>query len=312
MARIKSNYENSAASKAEKVLKGEADPLDFMPEYPKIIRNDEDEVIKEAESSLSLEPEKLSGTVEVHTFRRVYKIISVIVCLVLIAAMIATAVMLPRIGSENVPSNNEVPERYLEKAIEETGAVNAVAGMILDYRAFDTFGESCVLFSAVIAVFILLKSTGKENEEEMNDREFEPKNDPVLQAAAKILIPVIMIFGFYVILNGHLSAGGGFSGGAILGGGMILYLLAFGFQKAERFFNEKTFRIVVCSALTFYCLAKSYSFFTGANGIESIIPLGTPGAIISSGLILPLNICVGLIVAFTMYSFYVMFRKGNF
>ena len=32
--------------------------------------------------------------------------------------------------------------------MEETGAVNAVAGMILEYRAFDTFGESAVLFAA--------------------------------------------------------------------------------------------------------------------------------------------------------------------
>ncbi len=64
-------------------------------------------------------------------------------------------------------------------------------------------------------------------------------------------------------------------------------------------------------ALTFYCLAKSYSFFTGANHLESGIPLGTPGAILSSGLILPLNICVGLVVACTMYAFFTLFRKGG-
>jgi len=311
MAKIKNNYEKTPSSHIENVLRGENDPLDFMPEYPKIIENDEDEKIKEAETSLKLNPEKLADTVEMTAFRRFYNVVSIVVCLIMISALIATAMLLPRIGSDDTPANNEVPERYIEKAIEETGAVNAVAGMILDYRAFDTFGESCVLFSAVIAVFILLKITGND-EENVSDRIFEPKNDVVLQTAAKIVIHVIMIFGFYVILNGHLSAGGGFSGGAILGAGMILYLLAFGFKKAERFFNEKTFKIVVCSALSFYCLAKSYSFFTGANNIESIIPLGTPGAIISSGLILPLNICVGLIVACTMYSFYVMFRKGNF
>ena len=49
----------------------------------------------------------------------------------------------------------------------------------------------------------------------------------------------------------------------------------------------------------------------GANHIESGIPLGTPGAILSSGFILPLNICVGLIVMCTMYAFYTLFRKGG-
>ena len=125
-------------------------------------------------------------------------------------------------------------------------------------------------------------------------------------------ITVLFMFGIYVILNGHLSPGGGFSGGALMGAGLILYTSAFGFSKTERFFTMKTFRIVTCSALTFYCVAKSYSFYTGANHIESIIPLGTPGAILSSGLILPLNICVGLVVACTMYAFYSLFRKGGF
>lgn len=46
--------------------------------------------------------------------------------------------------------------------------------------------------------------------------------------------------------------------------------------------------------------------------MESVIPLGTPGAILSGGLILLLDICVGFVVAGTMYTFYVMFRKGGY
>jgi len=65
-------------------------------------------------------------------------------------------------------------------------------------------------------------------------------------------------------------------------------------------------------ALGFYCLAKGYSFFTGANHLESGISLGTPGSIFSSGLILPLNVAVGFVVTLTMYGIYRMFRKGSF
>ena len=121
-----------------------------------------------------------------------------------------------------------------------------------------------------------------------------------------------MLFGIYVILNGHLSPGGGFSGGAIIGSGLILYQNAFGFKKAKLLFNEKTYKTISACALLTYGLCKTYSFYTGANHIESIIPLGIPGHILSSGLILVLNICVGMVVACTMYTFYVMFRKGDF
>ena len=254
---------------------------------------------------------------EIRFFEKLFPIVSILFCISFIILMMVVVSYLPPIGNAGNPDNNEVTERYIEKGLQETGAVNIVTGMILDYRAFDTFGESNVLFIATITVLIMLKVNKKKEHvdqaemEAQNDRLYEPKNDPILQCVARLFVPVIMLFGIYVILNGHLSPGGGFSGGAIIGAGLILYLNAFGFKKTERFFTEKTYKIICFVALSFYCLAKSYSFFTGANHIPSGIPLGNAGDILSSGLILPLNICVGLVVACTMYAFYTLFKKGG-
>ena len=238
-------------------------------------------------------------------FRRFYKVAGVLCCLALIIILLVQVSYLPPVGSSNNPGSNEVAAKYIEDGLQDTGAVNIVTGMILDYRAFDTFGESNVLFIATCTVLILLRNDKKKGKdsaeaEERRDSYYEPKNDVILQTITKVLVPIIFIFGIYVILNGHLSPGGGFSGGAIIGAGLILYLNAFGFQKIERFFTEKTYKWVSFGSLTFYCLAKSYSFYTGAHHLESGIPLGKAGAIISSGLILPLNICVGRVVACTM------------
>ena len=203
-------------------------------------------------------------------------------------------------------------QRYIEEGLAETGAVNIVAGMILDYRAFDTLGESHVLFIAATCVMILLRKDrqGKKHTTK-KARAPQTKPDPILKAAATLLAPFIRIFGIYIVLNGHLSPGGGFSGGAIIGAGLILAANAFGFEQTGRFFTRKTYSSISLFALLFYSAAKSYSFYTGANHIESIIPKGTPGAILSSGLILPLNICVGMVVACTMYGFYSLFKKGE-
>ena len=253
---------------------------------------------------------------EMRLFQRIYRLFSVLFCISLVLVLLTGVSYLPTFGHAENPVNNEVPQRYIESGLQETGAVNIVTGMILDYRAFDTLGESHVLFVATCTVLILLRIDKKKGrnsieEREANDRIYEPKNDLILQKVSCVLVPLLFIFGIYIILNGHLSPGGGFSGGAVIGSGLILYLNAFGFKKTERFFTDRTFRRITLAALTFYCLAKSYSFFTGANHLESGIPLGTPGAILSSGLILPLNICVGLVVACTMYAFYTLFRKGG-
>ena len=250
-------------------------------------------------------------------FRWFYKIAAVGCCVALIAMLLLAVSYLPPVGSAENPSSNEVAAKYIEDGLQDTGAVNIVTGMILDYRAFDTFGESNVLFIATCTVLILLRSDKKkdkrqEEAEQRREQHYEPKDDSILQKITFLLFPIIVIFGIYVILNGHISPGGGFSGGAIIGAGLILYANAYGFEALNRFFTEKTYKWISFTALSFYCLAKSYSFFTGANHLESGIPLGEAGAILSSGLILPLNICVGLVVACTMYAFYTLFRKGGF
>ena len=246
-----------------------------------------------------------------------YDVLSVVVCLTVICALLVTVSWLPKFGSSDNPAENEVYTRYVESELREAGAVNTVAGMILDYRAFDTLGESNVLFVAVVSVIILLRADRKGKTHTLNLPELattpeEKPDDEILRFSARILIPAVLLFGIYVVLNGHLSAGGGFSGGAILGGAMILYVRAFGVEKMEKIFTFSTYKWITFGALMTYTLLKTWSFYTGANGLESGIPLGKPGAILSGGLILPLNICVGLVVACTMYAFYSLFSKGGF
>lgn len=245
-------------------------------------------------------------------FLHFYKGAAIICCIALIVMLLVTVSYLPPVGNPDNPANNEVSAKYIEDGMQDTGAVNIVTGMILDYRAFDTFGESNVLFIATVVVILMMRDDKKQKGVDSPDMRFEQRFDKILQPVVFILFPLIMIYGIYVVLNGHLSPGGGFSGGAIMGAGLILFLNAFGIEKMRRFFTEKTHMYVSVAALGFYCLAKSYSFFTGANHLESIISTGIPGRIISAGLILPLNICVGLVVACTMYSFYTLFRKGGY
>ena len=311
-------YQKTFSYQFRRWLEGTKDPFMGEVEMQKQAAFAESQEARERreqdEKLLNTKVYDLENNFEVRIFRRFYKVFSVLFCIFLVAMLLVAVSDLPVFGHAENPVNNEVAERYIEKGLEETGAVNIVSGMILDYRAFDTLGESHVLFIATCTVLILLRRDGKREQalDEDNDRIHEPKDDVILQTAARILVPPIFLFGIYIILAGHLGPGGGFSGGAVIGAGLILYLNAFGFTRTERFFTARTYRRMSFCALACYSLAKSYSFYTGANHIESVIPLGTPGAILSGGLILVLNICVGVVVAGTMYTFYAMFRKGGY
>ncbi len=256
-------------------------------------------------------------TAERQGFYKVYTVVAIISCLMLIGVLLFTVANLPRYGEEN-PMAVEVTSRYIEEGLQETGAINIVSGMILDYRAFDTLGESHVLFTALLCVLILLRKDRKTTEMAANglyaigtDEYRDISKDMIMRIVGAFLLPSIFMYGIYILLNGQNSPGGGFSGGAVIGAGLIIFASAYGFDKVDRFFTPGVFKTVIFSSLAFYSFAKGYVFFTGANGLDNHIPKGTPGAILSGGMILPLDIAVGMVVACTMYGFYSLFKRGN-
>ncbi|MGF7056607.1 hydrogen gas-evolving membrane-bound hydrogenase subunit E [Brassicibacter mesophilus] len=85
------------------------------------------------------------------------KVLSVVIAITIISILLIGVIELPEFGAAEVPANNYVTERYIEKGVQETGALNIVTGIILDYRAFDTFVEATVLFTAAIIVTFVLK-----------------------------------------------------------------------------------------------------------------------------------------------------------
>ncbi len=127
-----------------------------------------------------------------------------------------------------------------------------------------------------------------------------------------MLIPCIQIFGIYIIFYGHLSPGGGFAGGTIIGTSFILYRIIYGKKFTDKKLPYSKLITYLCGAIMFYGLLKGYSFITGGNHLDLPQPsLGTPGNILSGGFLLPLNILVGLIVAITIYFFFTLFDGGE-
>ena len=246
-------------------------------------------------------------------FRYLYHSVFIAVSAGLTGILAYTASAFPPFGDPGNPANNEIPRKFLEEGVMDTGALNAVSAMLWSYRSFDTFGEACVLFAAACVILVLLRGGGVslEANDPFRKEMDEPRQDPIIKTIAFLLVATIMIFGVYALLHGHITPGGGFSGGAIIGAAMVLYASAYGTRLANKFMNHKIFCRAISISLISYALAKGHKFFTGANSIDTAAPLGTPGNILSAGIILPLNIAVGIIVACTMYIIYILFSGGE-
>jgi multicomponent Na+:H+ antiporter subunit B len=259
----------------------------------------------------------LSKPEKTRIFNLLYRICGIIVSVTLLVVLMLAVFYMPRYGDPSNPTNNELVQRYIEMGLQECGAVNLVSNMILSYRVFDTFGESSVLFLAATSVTILLSKDTRNTPEKLlrymarEDEAEDIINDRLLKMVTRILLPVIILYAVCIMFNGHISPGGGFAGGSILGGGLILFAQEFGTTGVRKFFSEHLYHIVKVTALAVYGGLLLYYAFTGANGLANHIPLGVPGTILSSGIIFPINVMVGFEVACTIYAFYSLFHKGE-
>ncbi|HOA54219.1 MAG: hydrogen gas-evolving membrane-bound hydrogenase subunit E [Acetivibrionales bacterium] len=86
------------------------------------------------------------------------KIMILLAVLVAAYGVLIAVAELPPYGMSDNPVHNQVSERYINDALEDTGALNMVTSIVLDYRAYDTMFETIVLFTAALAVVITLKS----------------------------------------------------------------------------------------------------------------------------------------------------------
>jgi multicomponent Na+:H+ antiporter subunit B len=73
------------------------------------------------------------------------------------AAMLLFAVSeTPPFGEPSNPVHTEGPD-YIARSLPETGIPNVVSSVLASYRGFDTLGETLVIFTAGVAVLMLLK-----------------------------------------------------------------------------------------------------------------------------------------------------------
>ena len=102
------------------------------------------------------------------------------------------------------------------------------------------------------------------------------------KTAPQILLPLISIFAAYIIMNGHLSAGGGFQGGAVIASGVMLLLLANPAARAQHRFLSVTESL---AGVLFVLVGIAGLIFAGGFLDNRVLPLGQFGAFFSAGAI---------------------------
>ncbi|XPF96453.1 Na(+)/H(+) antiporter subunit B [Colwellia sp. RE-S-Sl-9] len=174
---------------------------------------------------------------------------------------------MPHFGDPDAPVHKHVAPRYINESMAEVGVPNIVTSVLASYRAFDTFGEVVVIFTAGIGVLTLLSvARRKEDEEEtslINDSMHE--QHLVIRIVAKMLIPFIFLFALYVQFHGDFGPGGGFQAGVIFAAAIILYAMLFGLSTARKVINQTFIQLIAAMGVLLYGCVGIVSLMSGGH-----------------------------------------------
>jgi len=173
---------------------------------------------------------------------------------------------------------------------EKEGVANVVTTVVVYFRGFDTLGEIAVLFIASLGVGLMLHSNTQCT--------LKAESNFMLQTASTLLFPLIILFGIYVMVYGHLSPGGGFQGGVIIASGVLLLLI-----------SHKNFEVPHTVIVAFETFAGVSYVLIGLMGLllldtflGNFIPhdIANMGMLLSGGVIPLIYIIVGIKVGSEM------------
>lgn len=130
--------------------------------------------------------------------------------------------------------------------------------------------------------------------------------DTIVSIITRFMLPFITLFGLYLIVHVHLSPGGGFSGGTVVGAGFVLLSLTYGISMQERKFSHRTSTLIESAGALIYIILGITAFFYGQPFLSNlpIFSAGEPGRLFSGGFIALLNIAIGVKVASTIVALF--------
>ena len=90
----------------------------------------------------------------------------------------------------------------------------------------------------------------------------------ILRVVSKLLIPLIIVFAFYVQFHGDFGPGGGFQAGVILSSAIILYALVFGLNAAEKIIPPTILRVLASLGVVIYAGVGFVTLLLGGNYLD--------------------------------------------
>ena len=211
----------------------------------------------------------LASVFSVYTIKQVYKYNFIFVdnyniyLLILIGVFAAVLIYV----SGDLPDFGQVRfnSYYLDNSMKDTGVPSVVASILASYRGYDTLLETLVVLLGSLAILMIIGGENKINtlkDEEMVSR------DLVITKVTRFILPLILLFSFYIQFHGEVSPGGGFQAGAIIAASLILYAMAFGEENLLSVISIFKLKIIAVIGVIIYISVGLVGFIKKSSFLD--------------------------------------------
>ena len=123
----------------------------------------------------------------------------------------------------------------------------------------------------------------------------------IIKTVSRLIVGLIFLYGIYIILHGHLSPGGGFGGGVVLALGFLAILLAYGREETQKWLRLGLLKDLERASPLLFLGVGLLGLAMGSAFLANVLSKGRLFTLLSSGIILPLNVIIGLKVGLSLF-----------
>ena len=128
----------------------------------------------------------------------------------------------------------------------------------------------------------------------------------IVKRITRYTVGLILLYGIYIVLHGHLTPGGGFAGGVIISLSFIHFVLAFGRKEAKKNIPEQFLSLGESFGAMFFLAIGLLGITAGFFFLNFIANTGTPFSLFSAGTIPFCNIAIGLKVGTGLFAIFIV------
>jgi multicomponent Na+:H+ antiporter subunit B len=123
----------------------------------------------------------------------------------------------------------------------------------------------------------------------------------IVKTTARFTTWFILLYGFNLIIHGHITTGSGFAGGLMIALALIHLILAYGKDYIRQRINPEWIQKIMASGVFFFLLIGCLGLLIAGKFFVNFLAKGHLFGILSGGTIPLINLCIGLNVGILLY-----------